>query len=128
MASHGESTALGLGQSTGSSSTSVADKVWYILLNVDASNCASIKPSTHCTVCNLANQIIPQDLLAILPMVDALTVLQVTGEQLVQALENGVSQYPKHEGRFPQVSGLSFSFDPSQPSGRRVVPASVRVS
>jgi hypothetical protein len=28
---------------------------------------------------------------------------QVTGEQLLGALENGVSQWPKHEGRFPQV-------------------------
>jgi len=60
-------------------------------------------------------------------MVDALTVLEVTGEQLLSALENGVSQYPRHEGRFPQVSGLAFSFDPSQPGGSRVVLDSVRV-
>lgn len=60
-------------------------------------------------------------------MVDALTVLEVTGQQVLEALENGVSQYPKHEGRFPQVSGISFSFDPAQPSGRRVVEGSVRV-
>ena len=58
-------------------------------------------------------------------MVDALTVLQVSGDQLLLALENGVSQYPRHEGRFPQVSGLSFIFDPSQPGGRRVQSASV---
>ena len=69
----------------------------------------------------------PQDLTSILPMVDALTVLEVTGEQLLVALENGVSKYPRHEGRFPQVSGLAFSFDPSQPAGSRVVPDSVMV-
>ena len=46
--------------------------------------------------------------------------LELTGAQLLQALENGVSQYPKHEGRFPQVSGLSFTFDPTQPSGHRI--------
>jgi len=43
------------------------------------------------------------DLMAILPMVDSLVVLVVTGTQLVAALENGVSKYPALEGRFPQV-------------------------
>ena len=65
--------------------------------------------------------------MSILPMVDAVSVLEVKGSQLIQALENGVSQYPKKEGRFPQVSGIQFSFDESQPSGCRVVPDSVLV-
>ncbi len=65
--------------------------------------------------------------MSILPMVDAVSVLEVKGSQLIQALENGVSQYPKKEGRFPQVSGIQFSFDESQPSGSRVVPDSVLV-
>ena len=29
--------------------------------------------------------------------------------------------YPKYDGRFPQVSGLKFKFDPDQPVGSRVV-------
>ncbi len=69
-----------------------------------------------------------QDLTAVLPMVDGLAVLEVTGTQILEALENGVSQYPRHEGRFPQVSGLCFSFDPAQPSGHRVVEGSVWVN
>lgn len=44
----------------------------------------------------------------------------VSGKDVVKALENGVSQYPKHEGRFPQVSGIKFVFDPSKPPGQRV--------
>ncbi|OWF35212.1 Trifunctional nucleotide phosphoesterase protein YfkN [Mizuhopecten yessoensis] len=68
-----------------------------------------------------------RDLLTILPLVDPLVVLKVTGEQILQALENGVSQYPKLEGRFPQVSGMSYGFDPSKPSGNRVDPALVKV-
>jgi hypothetical protein len=35
-------------------------------------------------------------------------VLGLTGQQLLEALENGVSQYPKLEGRFPCVSGVKF--------------------
>lgn len=61
-----------------------------------------------------------QDLLSILPIVDSIMLLELTGHQLLEALENGVSQYPKHEGRFPQVSGISFSFDPTQPGGHRI--------
>eukprot|EP00795_Rhopilema_esculentum_P001141 gene1141-15487_t len=43
-----------------------------------------------------------KDLVSILPMMDILVVIAVTGENLIEALENGVSQYPRHEGRFPQ--------------------------
>lgn len=68
-----------------------------------------------------------RDLLMILPMMDPLVLLDVTGDQLLQALENGVSQWPKLEGRFPQVSGISFAFDPSQPPGSRVSPEYVKV-
>ena len=66
--------------------------------------------------------------MAILPMVDPLWKLEVTGEQVLLALENGVSQYPRLEGRFPQVSGISFTFDPSRPSGERVCENTVLVN
>ena len=42
-------------------------------------------------------------------MMDELAVIGLTGTQLLSALENGVSQYPKLEGRFPQVSGTCSS-------------------
>lgn len=54
-------------------------------------------------------------------------VLLGLGSQLLQALENGVSQYPRTEGRFPQVSGVSFGFDPTRPPGQRVGMDVVRV-
>lgn len=44
-----------------------------------------------------------KDLMKILPMIDDTVVMSVTGQQLLEALENGVSMYPKQEGRFPQV-------------------------
>ncbi|KAF8064656.1 yfkN [Scenedesmus sp. PABB004] len=68
-----------------------------------------------------------RDLLAVLPMMDDSVVLEVTGAQLLAALENGVSAWPKREGRFPQVSGVRFSYDPSRPPGARVLPGSVTV-
>ncbi|KXZ56803.1 hypothetical protein GPECTOR_1g723 [Gonium pectorale] len=68
-----------------------------------------------------------KDFVSILPMIDNTVVLECTGAQVVAALENGVSQWPKLEGRFPQVSGLKFKFDPSKPPGSRIVPGSVYV-
>jgi 5'-nucleotidase len=80
-----------------------------------------------------ADRIIPkgilkvQDLCDLLPAADPVTVIALTGEKLVAALENGVSQYPAMEGRFPCVDGVRFRFDPTQPPGSRVVPGSVLV-
>jgi 5'-nucleotidase len=59
-------------------------------------------------------------LLELFPFEDIMVVIEATGEQIWEALENGVSQFPKQEGRFPQVSGLKFTFDPSKPAGIRV--------
>lgn len=54
-------------------------------------------------------------------------IVNVLGEQLVRAIENGVSKYPVHEGRFPQVSGVTFGFDPTKPPGQRVDARHVKV-
>lgn len=61
-----------------------------------------------------------RDLFQVLPQLSPLTVIQVTGHQIWKALENGVSQYPKLEGRFPQVAGVRFAFNPDNPSGNRI--------
>ncbi|EFJ51913.1 hypothetical protein VOLCADRAFT_103101 [Volvox carteri f. nagariensis] len=66
-----------------------------------------------------------KDFVAVLPYIAPTVVLECTGAQVVAALENGVSQWPSLEGRFPQVSGLKFKFDPSKPPGQRIVPGSV---
>ena len=51
----------------------------------------------------------------------------VVGQQIIDALENGVSRYPTLEGRFPQVSGIAFGFDPTKPPGQRINPRHVKV-
>jgi hypothetical protein len=40
----------------------------------------------------------------LLPFKDRVLLLRVNGEQLLAALENGVSQFDEHAGRFPIVS------------------------
>jgi len=55
------------------------------------------------------------------------TGVSVVGQQIIDALENGVSKYPVLEGRFPQVSGISFGFDPTELPGRRIDVRRVKV-
>jgi 2',3'-cyclic-nucleotide 2'-phosphodiesterase (5'-nucleotidase family) len=51
---------------------------------------------------------------------NSLSLVTVTASQLKAMLEHGVSSYP-NQGRFPQVSGMAFSFDPSRPEGNRII-------
>lgn len=53
--------------------------------------------------------------------------LIILGKTIHEALENGVSTYPKLEGRFPQVSGLSFEFDPKREPFNRIDPNSIYI-
>ena len=51
--------------------------------------------------------------------------VEMTGAALLSALENGVSKVEDKGGRFPQVSGIRFTYDPKLPAGTRVIEASV---
>jgi predicted extracellular nuclease/2',3'-cyclic-nucleotide 2'-phosphodiesterase (5'-nucleotidase family) len=60
---------------------------------------------------------------------NGLTLLDVTREGLLQILEHGVAASSpddaNQQGRFPQVSGLQFSFDLTRPPGDRIVNAAI---
>ncbi len=61
--------------------------------------------------------------LSVLPFGNIVVTLQVNGAELKTMLENGVSRMPAVDGRFPQVSGLCFSYDIAAPAGSRVTGA-----
>lgn len=63
---------------------------------------------------------------SVLPYQDEIIVTRYKGEELLQILENSVSQYPLLDGRFLQVSGIWFSFDPRKPAGQRIMTSTVR--
>jgi 5'-nucleotidase len=44
----------------------------------------------------------------------------VSGATVIEALENGVSQVEEGAGRFPQVAGMSYTFDPKAEAGSRI--------
>ena len=60
------------------------------------------------------------EVLTVLPFQNTLSTFKVSGETLMAALENGVSQMEEVKGRFPQVSGMSFTVDASAEVGSRV--------
>jgi len=62
-----------------------------------------------------------KDILAVLPFGNSVISVEVSGCDLKAALENGVSQVERVKGRFPQVSGISFTYDPSAKPGNRIV-------
>ncbi|HWQ15449.1 MAG TPA: alkaline phosphatase family protein [Roseiflexaceae bacterium] len=61
--------------------------------------------------------------LTVLPFGNVVVTLMVNGAELKAMLENGVSRMPAVDGRFPQVSGLCFTYDIAAPAGSRVMGA-----
>ncbi len=61
--------------------------------------------------------------LTVLPFGNIVVTLTVSGAELKAMLENGVSAMPGVAGKFPQVSGLCFTYDIAMPAGSRVVSA-----
>ncbi|MBO9473631.1 5'-nucleotidase C-terminal domain-containing protein [Shimia sp. R10_1] len=67
-----------------------------------------------------AGEVTMGEVLTVLPFQNTLSTFQVTGETIVAALENGVSQIEDGAGRFPQVAGMTFSFDAAADAGSRI--------
>ena len=61
-----------------------------------------------------------KDLVTMFPFPGVIVLKRVPGNVLLSALEAGVSLVPAYEGRFPQVSGIRFRFDPAKPRGSRI--------
>ncbi len=68
-----------------------------------------------------AGRITRKDVFAWLPFGNVVVKVAVPGLAIRQALENGVSDWERVGGRFPQVSGLRYSFNPTRPAGSRLL-------
>lgn len=63
--------------------------------------------------------------LTVLPFGNTVATLGLVGSDVIVALENGVSQWntTAPAGRFAQVGGMRYSFDPDRPVGNRILSA-----
>lgn len=60
------------------------------------------------------------EVFTVLPFQNTLATFQLSGAGIIEALENGVSEVADGAGRFPQVSGMSYTFDVSADPGSRI--------
>lgn len=60
-----------------------------------------------------AGEVTMGEVLTVLPFQNTLSTFFVSGQTVIDALENGVSQVEEVKGRFPQIAGLKFKWDPS---------------
>jgi 5'-nucleotidase / UDP-sugar diphosphatase len=67
-----------------------------------------------------AGEVTMGEVLSVLPFQNTLSTFQVSGAQILEALENGVSQMEEGAGRFPQVAGMTFTVDPAAEAGSRI--------
>jgi 2',3'-cyclic-nucleotide 2'-phosphodiesterase (5'-nucleotidase family) len=97
-------------------------------------NSGGLRADLTCPTTDLASDFCPPyspppypitrgQVLAVLPFGNVVATLSVDGAELKAFLENGVSRMPAYDGRFPQVSGLCFTYDISAPAGSRVLGA-----
>lgn len=61
-----------------------------------------------------------RDIYRALPFPNYIVAFRLTGAQIRAALEHGISEVPQPSGKFPQVSGLSFTYRLNAPAGSRV--------
>jgi 5'-nucleotidase len=63
------------------------------------------------------------DILDVLPFGNTIATFEITGTYMISAIESGLSKVgtTSGTGRFPQVAGLRYAFDPLQPVGSRLI-------
>lgn len=99
--------------------TNLGDLVTDIMRAAAGADAALINGGTIRTSIH-RGKIKAKDIYAALPFDNYLVAIRLTGRQLREALEHGVSGLEERAGRFPQVSGLSFTYRRSAPVGSRV--------
>lgn len=67
-----------------------------------------------------------KDVYSVLPFENYIVAIKLTGKQIREALEYGVSGVEDEEGGFPQVSGLTFEYSRSERKGLRIKKVSIQ--
>lgn len=99
--------------------TNLGDLVADIMRGTSGADAAIINGGTIRTSIH-KGEIIIGDIYSVLPFDNYIVAVRLTGGQIRQALEHGVSAVEQREGRFPQISGIAFIYSRSAPAGKRV--------
>ncbi len=74
-----------------------------------------------------AGAITSADVYSLLPFNDIIMTIEIDGKTLMEALENGLTDWGRKKGRFPQISGIKFKFDPTKPNYNKIITGSVEI-
>ncbi|WP_270180340.1 cell wall-binding repeat-containing protein [Alkalihalobacillus sp. CinArs1] len=66
------------------------------------------------------------EVLTTMPFGNNLVTLDLTGQEIIDSLEHGVSGIEDGQGRFPQVSGIMYSYDEEAEVGKRILDVNVK--
>ena len=83
------------------------DRVKHQGISISIANSGGLRTSID------AGEVTMGEVLLVLPFQNTLSTFQAKGQMVIDALENGVSQVEEVKGRFPQVAGLKFTWDPA---------------
>lgn len=61
------------------------------------------------------------DVLTVFPFTNFIVKIEVTGQDIVDALEHGLSDTPNEAGKFPQIAGMTVKYDSTKDAGEKVV-------
>ena len=61
-----------------------------------------------------------RDLLGEMPFGNTVMLVELTGAELLNVIEHGLAEVEHASGRYPQVSGMTFTYDPTAPANERV--------
>lgn len=91
----------------------------------DPADVAFTPPAANPSIGKAAGDISQFDVEGALRFNNGLVIIPLTAEELVQIMEHGISfegagEEGRTAGRFPQVGGMRFSFDPGKPGGSRI--------
>lgn len=67
-----------------------------------------------------AGKITERNIRAVLPFGNQIVKVELSGHEIRKLLEHGVSEAEKKSGRFLQISGASYSYNPKQKMGERI--------
>ena len=69
-----------------------------------------------------------KDVYNLIPYNDKIVSIEIDGKTIFEALENGVANWGRLKGGFPQVSGIKFEFDPERPNYNKIIKSSVEIN
>ena len=69
-----------------------------------------------------------KDIYNLIPYNDKIVSIEIDGKTILDALENGVANWGRLRGGFPQVSGIKFEFDPEKPNYNKIIKNSVEIN